>query len=120
MEPCIMEEKINTAIDDIRSTVKWALGIFAGFILFLVISVVTVGGTSVNNKSHIKTINDNYAPIDVIRDISTDNMNLIKIIQTLPNTTKDDPRYINAVNESFQFRNEALKRAATSKRGETK
>jgi len=43
-EPCIMEEKINTAIDEIRSTVKWALGIFAGFILFLVISVVTVGG----------------------------------------------------------------------------
>ena len=116
-EPCIMEEKINKAIDDIRSKVKWAGGIFAGFILFLIISVVTFGGTAVNNKADIKKINDNYAPLEVLQDISHDNMNLIKVLQMLPNTTKDDPRYINIMNETFQFRSEALRRASSTKRG---
>jgi len=117
---CIMEEKINHAIDDIRNTVKWALGVFAGFILFLVISVVTLGGTAVTNQNSIEKINNDYAPLMVIQDISHDNANLIKIIQMLPSTTKDDPRYIEAINESLQFRSEALRRASTSKRGITK
>ena len=114
---CIMEEKINHAIDDIRNTVKWALGVFAGFILFLVISVVTLGVTAVTNQNSIEKINNDYAPLMVIQDISHDNANLIKIIQMLPSTTKDDPRYIEAINESLQFRSEALRRASASKRG---
>ena len=112
-----LEHKITSAVNDIRSTVKWGLGIFAGFILFIVISVVTLGGTALENKKDIKTIRDDYAPLLVIQDISHDNMLLIKTIQMLPTTTKDDPRYINAINESLEFRSEALRRASSVKRG---
>jgi len=115
-----MEEKINKAIDKMEKAVKWQIGIFGSVILFLVISVVTLGGTSVTNKNDIKKINDNYAPLEVLQDISHDNMNLIKVLQTLPSTTRDDPRYINAINESLEFRSEALRRASSTKRGGNK
>ena len=115
-EPCIMKDELTKMVEKLQRSVKWTLSICVGALLILIISVTTLGGTSVQNSRQIEKINDDYAPLVVLQDMAKDNADLIKIIQMLPNTTKDDLRYINAINESMQFRSEALRRASAVKR----
>ena len=113
---CRMKDELTEMVKSLQNSVKWTLGICAGTILFLVIAIVTVQTKQTAHEAWLQKINDNYAPLVVVQDISKDNSNLIKVLQMLPETTKDDPRYINAVNESQAFQTEALRRAASAKR----
>lgn len=113
---CTMRDELTEMVKSLQNSVKWTLGICAGAILFLVIATATIQAKQTAQEAWLQKINDNYAPLILIQDISKDNSNLIKILQMLPETTKDDPRYINAVNESQSFQTEALRRAAITKR----
>lgn len=114
---CIMKDELTLAIEGFRKQLFWFMGIFGGAIILLLVGYGALGTGYTTNKANIAKINNDYAPLVVIQDISHDNRNLINILQSLPETTKDDPRYINAINESQTFQAEALRRAAGSKRG---
>lgn len=115
-DECIMKDELTEMVKSLQNSVKWTLGICAGAVLFLVIAIATIQTKQTTQETWLQKINDNYAPLVVVQDIAKDNSNLIKILQMLPETTKDDPRYINAVNESQLFQTEALRRAASAKR----
>ena len=114
---CIMKDELTLAIESIKTQNRWFMGIFGGAILLLLVGYGSLGTGYTTNKANITKINNDYAPLVVIQDISHDNRNLINILQLLPETTKDDLRYINAIKESQEFQAEALRRAAGSKRG---
>lgn len=114
-----MKAELTTMVDKLQNWVKWTLGICVGFIVLLVVGITVFQTKQAALSEMVMKINYDYAPLIVIQDIAKDNRNLIKIIQMLPETTKDDPRYLNAITESESFQNEALRRAAGAKRGGT-
>lgn len=114
-----MKDEFTKAIESIRIQNRWFMGIFGGAIIALLIGYGAYGSRLSSNEAQTMKINYDYAPLVVIQDIAKDNRNLIKILQMLPETTKDDPRYLNAVAESEAFQNESLRRASGAKRGGT-
>ena len=118
---CIMEEKITTAISgmenaigEIRNTVKWALGIFAGFILFLVVGVTTFGGTSLTNKANITKIQGDYLPYFAFEYIVESNNKLMNRWSALE--SKDDARIQQSIVEWNKLQEEVIKQAGINKR----
>ena len=113
---CKMEDKFAVEVKNLRKTITVWLGFCVGAIVLLLVGYGAIGRAQMEDSRMITKINNDYAPLIIIQDISKDNRNLINILQMLPQTTKDDPRYIKAITESQEFQTEALRRASSVKR----
>lgn len=115
-EDCEMKDDLTKAIEGIKNQNRWFMSIFGGAIILLLVGYGNIGTTVSNNTGRITKINNDYAPLIVIQDIMENNDRFIKIIQLIPQTDKDDPRYLDAIREREIFQREALQRASGTKR----
>lgn len=114
---CYMEEKLTKIVKALQNSVRWTLGVCVCAIVMLLVGYGTLSSQTLNNDERITKINDDYAPLIVIQDIMENNDKMIEIFQIIPQTSKDDIRYKEAIMARDKFQREALQRASTSKRG---
>lgn len=108
--------KIEAEVKKMRAITQWLIGITIPILLLLVIAITRIDGKQSDNETRITKINNDYAPLIVIQDIMENNDHLLNIIQSIPRTTIDDQRYLNAVKSRDEFQRKALQRASTVKR----
>ena len=99
---------------------RWVLGITVPLLLILIGSAVRAEVKTNAVEKQVQKINDDYTPLFVMEGIVGSNDKLINILNVLPQTTRDDPRYLDAIKERNDFQREILNRAALSKRGTVK
>ena len=114
---CVQEENLNKFMRGIRNTITWVLGSCVAFVLTILIAVSVQGTNQKAIDKQVQKITKDYAPLIVIQDIYENNDKMLQIIQMLPQTTKDDPRYIEAIRDREEFQRNALMRASAVKRG---
>jgi len=96
---------------------RWVLGIMIPLMVFLIGGAVRAEMKTNDLERRVQLINDEYTPLFVMEGIVGSNDKLINILNVLPQTTRDDPRYLDAIKERSEFQREILNRAALSKRG---
>jgi hypothetical protein len=114
---CTMKTEIDIKFDKLQMNTKWVIGVCAGIVVALLIVVTTQGVVQAALRKQVTKINDNYAPIIIVQDIMENNAKTVKILLSLPEMTKDDPRYQELIQDKDKFQREALQRASTAKRG---
>lgn len=112
-----MKDELTEMVKSLQASVRWTLGICAGAIVLLLVGYGTMQARNIDMDERLQRINDNYAPLVIVQDIYENNDKMLQIIQMLPQTSKDDPRYMEAIRDRESFQREALSRAATVKRG---
>lgn len=114
---CTMKDEIDIKFDKIQTNVKWVLSICAGMIVLLLIGMTTQSVVQKALREKVNTINKDYAPLEVIQDIMENSARTNKILIAIPQMTKDDPRYLQMVEDKEKFQQEALQRLGNAKRG---
>jgi hypothetical protein len=114
---CTMEDKISKFMDDIKTSIRWTIGVSAGFILLIVVGVTETRSRQSTTEKIVERINDEYVPLFIMRAITGSNDRLIDVITSLPTNTKDDDKYKAAIKSRDDFQREILQLAAESKRG---
>lgn len=101
------------------NVMMWIIGItftaFLGIGAVQMISFGEVRAQTEQNSTDIKKIQVDYLPYFAYQYIVESNQKLINILSALPNTTKDDPRYLEAVKEWNQLQNDVIKQAGVNK-----
>ena len=112
-----IKTNIEESVKSMRKTVQWVLSISIGAILMLIIAVTTLGVKQSNTETQIQKINQDYTPLFFSRAITGSNDRLIDVLMSLPATTKDDPRYLDAIKSRDEFQRTMLELVGESKRG---
>lgn len=112
-----IKTNIDKSVAGMKKTVQWVLSVSAGAILVLVIAVTTLGVRLNNTEILMQKINQDYTPLFFSRALTGSNDRLIDILLSLPGTTKDDPRYIEAIKNRDDFQREMMNLVGDSKRG---
>ena len=116
-EPCIMKDELTKAVEGIKTQNRWFMGIFGGAVILLLVGYGALGSGHIATKTQITKINDDYAPLMIIQDIMESSDKSNQIILMIPQTAKDDPRYLEAINDREKFQREAIQRISSVKRG---
>jgi hypothetical protein len=110
-------DKIELELKKMRQTMTWFVGITIP-ILILIIGGWGRAEVRITNTSEIvQKINDDYTPLFVMEGITGSTDKLINILNILPTTTKEDPRYIEAIRDREEFNREILTTAARTRGG---
>lgn len=119
MEPCIMEEKITKAVEDIRASIRWTLGICAGAVVALIIWTATLRADQIVTQEQVTKINRDYMPFQVTRDIFENNDKMIEIFQIISNSgmNAESPLYKEAIRARDKFQRDALLNYSTKRGG---
>jgi len=107
----------ESELKKMASFLRWILGIMVPFMMILAGGAIRAEVKANDLEKRVQTINDDYTPLFVMEGIVGSNDKLINILNVLSQTTKDDPRYVDAIKERTEFQREILNRAALSKRG---
>ena len=89
------------------------LVIFVGISAYLLTLPSEVKAT----QKQVQKITDDYLPYFAFEYIVESNQRLIDVLITLPYTTKDDPRYKEAIEKWNKLQNDVVKQVGQSKRG---
>lgn len=114
---CVMEAKILKIIDDIKSSIRWTLGICVSALVGLLIWTATLRADQITNEEQLIKINNDYAPLMVIQDIFENNDKMIEIVSIISNSSKPDERYKEAIRSRDKFQRDALLKISATKRG---
>jgi hypothetical protein len=111
-----IKENIEKTVKNLKQTVQWVLGISVAFILLLVVGVTETRFRQSTIEEQVRKINDDYTPLFIMRGITGSNDRLIDVIRSLPDSTKDDRRYLDAIKSRDDFQREILEMASSAKR----
>ena len=112
---CIMKDQLTKAVESIENWVKWTLAICAGAVLYTVINVSIVGTKQSNLIDKVNKIQEDYAPWETVVDLMENNERFIEVWQAIPEASKNDSRYEEAIKSRNAFQREAIQRASKSK-----
>lgn len=113
---CIMEERLTKAVEDVKNSIRWTLGICVTVLIGLVIWTATLRADQVTTQTQVMKINDDYAPLIVIQDIFENNDKMVEIFQIISNNVKPDERYNEAIRSRDKFQRDALMKISAAKR----
>ena len=113
---CIMEERLTKAVEDIKTSIRWTLGICCTVLIGLVIWTATLRADQVTTQTQVMKINDDYAPLIIIQDIFENNDKMVEIFQIISNNAKSDERYTEAIRSRDKFQRDALMKISVAKR----
>lgn len=101
-------------------TILWIVGVaFAAFLavgVYQLISFGEVKAQTVTNTTNIEKIQGDYLPYFAFEYIVESNNELINLISIIQQTTKDDPRYLDAIKKWNELQQEIVKQAGQNKR----
>jgi hypothetical protein len=105
-----MEEKITKAVEDIRASIRWTLGICAGAVVALIIWTATLRADQIVTEELLMKVNQDYMPFQVTRDIFENNDKMIEIFQIISNSgmNAESPLYKEAIKARDKFQRDAL------------
>lgn len=112
---CIMEDKLEKAIEGIRTQNRWFMGIFGGAIILLLVGYGSMTTAQVNDRKQVNKINSDYTPIFAFQYIVESNNKMANLILAID--AKDDHRYQQALKEWNELQQEVVKQAGLNKRG---
>ena len=111
-KPDTPEKKLNLML--------WIAGIaFGSFLPIAILQTISFGEVRAqtnNNTESIETIKKDYLPYFAFQNVMDMNQKMINLITTINQTTKDDPRYQQALKEWNELQNQILKQAGQNKR----
>ena len=101
-------------------TILWVVGVaFAAFLavgVYQLISFGEVKAQTVSNTADIEKIRGDYLPLFAFEYIVESNNELINLISIIQQTTKDDPRYLDAIKKWNDLQQEVIRQAGQNKR----
>lgn len=123
-EDCIYKEvfkdikaNMETTISNLKKTVQWAVGIMFFVVIGVAVNMAQNSVRITKVEEVAVNINKDYTPLFVVEGIQGSNMKLIEVLQAIPDSKKDNPRYLEAIRERNEFQAQILKQIALTRRG---